>query len=166
MNLPPYAIYPIIKGEKITLRQVSPSDIADIITISFYDAIQATSVAIANEMQRKIDKDVGQGNSIHWGIADNLTNKLVGTCGYYRGFSNGEGELGCVLLPQFQGKGLMYSAMQLAINFGLEEMQLKRIWAATSKENLKAIKLLERLNFIKIAEIDDNEIAYELTHNN
>ncbi|RYG13212.1 MAG: hypothetical protein EOO07_18005 [Chitinophagaceae bacterium] len=68
MNLPPYAIYPIIKGEKITLRQVLPSDIADIITISFYDAILATSVAIANEMQRKIEGKKHQRSLIkHFG---------------------------------------------------------------------------------------------------
>lgn len=30
--------------------------------------------------------------------------------GYYRGFENASGELGCVLLPQFRGQGFMTSA--------------------------------------------------------
>jgi len=41
-------------------------------------------------------------------------------------------------------------------------MNLRRIWAATGKDNHKAIKLFERLNFVKVADVDDNEIEYEL----
>ena len=56
----------------------------------------------------------------------------------------------------------MTSAMVLAIEFGLNTIGLKRIWAATSQQNKEAIKLLERLGFIKIANLDDNEVEYEL----
>ena len=52
--------------------------------------------------------------------------------------------------------------MLLAIKFGLNNIGLKRIWAITTKQNEKAIKLIEKLNFIKIVDLDDNEIEYEL----
>lgn len=162
MKLPPYHIFPIISGDRITLRQILTADIEDLIEISFYDAIQATTLQQAAEMQDKINKDYMEGNSIHWGIADNLTNKIIGTCGYYRGLDEGTGELGCVLLPQYRGQGFMTSAMLLAIDFGINNIGLKRVWAITSKQNEKAIKLLEQLNFTKIADLDDNEIEYEL----
>jgi ribosomal-protein-alanine N-acetyltransferase len=141
------------------------SDIEDLIEISFYDAIQATTLLQATEMQDKINKDYMKGNSIHWGIADNLTNKIIGTCGYYRGLDQETGELGCVLLPQYRGQGFMTSAMLLAIDFGINSIGLKRVWAVTTKQNEKAIKLLEQLNFTKIADLDDNEIEYELRQN-
>ena len=162
MNTPPYNIFPFISGDKISLRQILPSDITDIIEISFYDAIQATTYLQAIEMQSKIDKDYNDGNSIHWGIADNATNKIIGTCGYYRGLDKGEGELGCILVPQYRGQGFMTAAMLLAIEFGLNTMELKRIWAITSQQNKEAIKLLERLNFVKMADLKDEEIEYEL----
>lgn len=162
MKLPPYDDFPSISDDKIALRQIQFSDINDIIEISFYDAIQATTTQQATEMQTKINQDYLEGNSIHWGIADKLTNKIVGTCGYYRGLDKGEGELGCVLLPQYRGQGFMSSAMLLAIKFGLNHIGLKRIWAITDKQNEKAIHLIEKLNFIKIAELDDNEVEYEL----
>lgn len=119
MKLPPYDIFPTISGHKISLRQIQASDIEDLIEISFYDSIQATTLQQATEMQAKINKDYLDGNSIHWGIADKLTNKIVGTCGYYRGLDKGEGELGCVFLPQCRGQGFMTSAMLLAIDFGI-----------------------------------------------
>jgi len=165
MRLPPYDIFPIISGDKISLRQILTEDIEDLIEISFYDSIQATTLQQATEMQDKINQDYIEGNSIHWGIADNLTNKIIGTCGYYRGLEHGAGELGCVLLPQYRGQGFMTSAMLLAINFGINNIGLKRVWAVTTKQNEKAIKLLEQLNFIKIADLDDNEIEYELRQN-
>jgi ribosomal-protein-alanine N-acetyltransferase len=162
MKLPPYNIFPDITGDKISLRQIQLSDIYDIIEISFYDAIQATTLEQAVEMQAKINKDYTDGNSIHWGIAENVTNKIIGTCGYYRGLDKGTGELGCVLLPPYRGQGFMTSAMSLAIDFGINNIGLKRIYAETTRQNENAIKLLERLNFIKIADLDDDGIEYEL----
>lgn len=162
MNLPPFDIFPFISDGKISLRQIIASDMDDLLEISYYDAKQAKNVAKAIEMQEKIDKDYDEGNSIHWGIEELSTNKIVGTCGYYRGLDKGEGELGCVLLPQFRGQGFMTNAMQLAIDFGLKNMELKRIWAITSKQNIQAIKLLERLNFIKLTDLPDDEVEFEL----
>ena len=162
MKLPPYDTFPSISDDKISLRQIQFSDINDIIEISFYDAIQAATLTQAMEMQAKINTDYSSGNSIHWAIADKLTNKIIGTCGYYRGLDKGEGELGCVLLPQYCGQGYMTFALLLAIEFGQNNIGLKRIWARTTKQNEKAIKLIEKLNFIKIADLDNNEIAYEL----
>lgn len=161
MKLPPYSTFPSITGEKISLRQVQLSDIEDLIEISFYDSIQATTLQQATAMQEQINKDYFEGNSIHWAIADKITNKIVGTCGYYRGLEKGEGELGCVLLPQYRGQGFMTFAMQLAIDFGINNIGLKRIWAITTKQNNKAIKLLHRLGFVKVADLEDDEIEYE-----
>ncbi|UFK97968.1 GNAT family N-acetyltransferase [Kaistella faecalis] len=162
MRLPPYDKFPIISGNKIVLREIKSSDINDIIEISFYDAVQATTPEQAIAMQAKIDLDYRNGNSIHWGIADQSTDKIVGTCGYYRGFDNGEGELGCVLLPQYRGQGYMTSALSSAIEFGLHTIGLKRIWAVTTLQNEKAIKLIEHLNFVKIKDLADDEVEYEL----
>jgi len=162
MRLPPYDAFPNISDDKILLRQIQVSDINDIIEISFYDSIQATTFTQAIEMQDKINVDYNNGNSIHWGIADKSTNKIVGTCGYYRGFDKDAGELGCVLLPQYRGQGYMTFAILLAIKFGLNKIGLKRIWAITTKQNEKAIKLIEKLNFIKIADLNDNKVEYEL----
>ncbi len=162
MKLPPYSIFPNISNDKILLRQIHKSDISDLLEISFYNGVQARSIQEATEMQSKIDRDYMEGNSMHWGIVNKLTNTIVGTCGYYRGFEKGAGELGCVLLSHFRGQGLMVPAMSLAIDFGLKIIGLNKIWAVTKKQNVAAIKLLERLNFKKFADLDEDEIEYEL----
>ncbi len=161
-KLPPYAHFPQIKAERITLREIVEADLGAVAAISFYDGKPAATIEEAREMQAKIDRNYLDGESIHWGIIDNETNQIVGTCGYYRGFKNNSGELGCVLLPQFRGKGYMSEALRLAAEFGIDHMRLERVWAATSQQNEKAIQLLERIGFSKFAELPGDEVLYEL----
>jgi len=166
MNLPPYDTFPNLSDGNILLREILDSDIKDIVEISRYDAIPAKNVAEAAAMQEKINQNYKDGQSIHWGIADKATNRIVGTCGYYRGLDQGEGELGCILLPQFMGQGYMTAAMRLAIQFGQNEIGLKRIFAITTQQNGPAIRLLERLGFVKVADLEDDEIEYEFATTN
>lgn len=162
MNLPPYDVFPVLTSDNILLREILPADINDIIEISYYDSKQASDAEEALEMLNKIDRNYRDGNSIHWGIADKASNVIMGTCGYYRGFKNRSGELGCVLRPQFRGKGIMTSAMTSAIAYGFNEMLLDRVFAITTTDNFKAIKLMERLGFRKIFEADDSKVEYEI----
>lgn len=161
MRLPPYRQFPLLSNDKISLRQIVTSDLEDLLEISVYDGVKATTLLDAAEMQIQINQDYTNGNSIHWGITDNLTHKILGTCGYYRGLNTGSGELGCVLLSQYRGQGYMTAALSLAINFGLHHIGLTRISAITTQPNRKAISLLERLGFEKISELDDNKIEFE-----
>jgi len=163
MRLPPYPIFPNLPGDKVSLREIIAADISDLIEISYYDAIQATTIHEATDMQAKINRDYHAGNSIHWGIADKATNKILGTCGYYRGFDKGAGELGFVLLSQYRGQGFMIAALLLAIDFGINEIGLNRIWAVTDKQNKQAIALLERLGFVQFAVLEEDHIEYELS---
>ena len=68
MRLPPYPIFPNIQGDKISLREIITEDIPDLIEISYYDAVQATTFQEATEMHMKITRDYHAGNSIHWGM--------------------------------------------------------------------------------------------------
>ena len=161
MNLPPYHIFPVLSSNKIVLRQALNSDLKDNISIQFYDSKQAQTEMEAIAMQEKINADYNNGNTIHWAIADKNSNNFMGTLGYYRGFENGVGELGCVLLPQYRGQGIMTEALSLAIDFGYNVAELNRVMAIASKENIKAIKLLERLGFILTTELKDNDLQFD-----
>lgn len=161
MKLPPYAVFPEIAADQIVLRQVLPGDMKDIFSIQFYDGVAAKDEAAAIAMQRQIDNDYNQGNSVHWGIADLKSDKLMGTLGYYRGFERGVGELGCVLMEEYRGKGIMTAAMQLAIDFGINYMNLNKITAITSRQNSKAAQLLERLGFVATAVKEEDMLEYE-----
>ena len=149
MNLPPYKIFPILQGPCMTLRNIVERDMQDVMEISFYDSKPAFTIHDAWEMQQKIDLDYRRGASIHWGIAHPVTNEIMGSLGYYRGFENGKGEIGCVLRPEYRGQGIMNLSMQLIIGFGLDVIGLTKIEAITGVQNHSAISLLEKLKFEK-----------------
>lgn len=164
MKIPPYTHFPTISIENIVLRQVLPSDIPGLVEISYYDAKQARSIAEATEMQARIDRDYLAGNSIHWAIEDKRNNAVVGTCGYYRGFDNETGELGCILLTAFQGQGYMARALQGAITYGLAQIGLKRIIAITTQQNNRAINLLNRLGFKQVSVLNQDDVIFEYSN--
>jgi ribosomal-protein-alanine N-acetyltransferase len=152
---PPYKNFPMLISNQIVLRQIINADADEIMEISYYDGIQACNPNEAIEMQKKISQDYLQGDSIHWGIIDAQSSKLVGTCGYYRGFANNIGELGYVLKPSFEGKGYMTNALKKAIEFGIDIIGLHKIIAITEKSNIKSQNVLKKLNFVQEAEQDD-----------
>lgn len=159
---PPYPIYPEMNNGIIRLQEIQLKDLGALIEISFYDGKAAENLEDASAMHLKIQSDYQQGNSVHWGIFDLQKQKMVGTCGYYRGFQNGIGELGCVLKSEFRGQGYMTQALKLAIQFGLEQMELSKIIAITDLQNIPARRLLTRLEFVESGKIDSKQIEYIL----
>ncbi|MCD0479397.1 GNAT family N-acetyltransferase [Chryseobacterium sp. LC2016-29] len=164
MNFPPYDKFPEIDSETIILREIQDDDIKDVVEISFYDAMPALTVEKAKEMQNRINQDYQNGSSIHWGIANKQTNQIMGTLGYYRGFDNRIGELGCVLKPEFHGKGFMTTAMKMAAEFGLNNIGLTKVIAITDRQNNSAIKLFNRVGFVKTRDLEENEIEYQFVN--
>jgi ribosomal-protein-alanine N-acetyltransferase len=163
MNLPPYSLFPELSNGRLRLRAVTSADLESLMEISFYDAKPAKSIAEAAQMQQQIDYDYAAGNSIHWCMEELSTQRLVGTCGYYRGFDNNSGELCCVLRPAFYGRGYMTEAMKLAIGFGFQTIGLQKITAITSPHNENAIRLLKRLQFQQIALLAGDELMFGLS---
>ena len=56
-------------------------------------------------------------------------------------------EVGYELLPDFQGKGIMTSALRKIINLAFTELNIETIKALTHSENLPSRKLLEKFDF-------------------
>jgi ribosomal-protein-alanine N-acetyltransferase len=161
LRKPPYEHFPVLYSDNIIMRQILPGDIKSIVSISVYDGKRASTGREAKQMQHKIDRDYQDGNSIHWGITDREKDIVVGTCGYYRGFDNSIGELGFVLVAGFRGFGYMTSALRLAVNFGLNDMGLKKIIAITTKQNTKTLNLLNRLQFVQSSDFMNDKVEYE-----
>lgn len=161
-NLPIYPNFPFLSGKNVLLRQVLAMDISQLKEISYYDGKRAKTIKEAFEMQRRINQDYENKETYHWAILDKNTGDVVGTCGFYRGFAENTGELGCILKAKFRGQGYMTTSLTAVINFGFKTLKLQKIIAITTKSNTKAIQLLTRLNFEKIEEKE----GYWLLNNN
>jgi len=147
MNLPPFNFFPALKNDRLALLELGEAYLPELLEISYYDGQPAKSITEAGMMLQKITNDYQRGDSISWAITDSLTGELMGTCGYYRGFANGIGEIGYILKKKGKGKGIMTDAVSLIANFGFEVMELRQIIAVTKKNNIKSLAVLERNGF-------------------
>ena len=161
LNLPPYNSFPVLETDNLLLRQVNLDDVDDnMVEISYFDGVKATDIKGSIEMIEKMHGLYAQGGILHWGIYEKATGALVGSCGYYRGFENGAGELGGILRKPYRNKGLMVPAMNAVIEFAFETIGLQEIFAVTSKENIPAQKLLGKLGFIFQRDHDEKNLRY------
>lgn len=87
---------------------------------------------------------------ITWAITLKEDTKLIGTiCFWNIQKEHYRAEIGYVLHPDFQRKGIMQEAIAEVIKFGFQVMKLHSIEANTNPNNTSSIRLLERNKFIR-----------------
>lgn len=156
---------PVLSSPRLFLRSIRPGDAAAIVEISVYDGVFASSETEALAILNKINADCARGESIHWGIYLKATNEIVGSCGYYRGFSEKTGEIGYILRPAFRGRGIMTEAIKLIVDFGLNSLKLDTIVAYTEPSNLASASVLQRAGFHQVTSPNENlKFAVKSTH--
>ena len=80
--------------------------------------------------------------------------KLIGFTGIkYLPEVNGESDLGYRFLPEYWGKGIATESSKMALDFGFNGLQLKKILGFTELKNKASTRVLEKVGF-KINKID------------
>src|SRR6266513_5348976 len=164
--------FPVIKTERLTLRQLSVNDDKEIFALrsdkqvnKYLDRKPSNTIEDGRKFIHKIAESIKQNESIYWAITLTNNDNLVGTiCLFHFSNENDQAEIGYELLPAFQGQGIMQEAISKVIAFGLDVLGLKAIEAYTHLENKNSSKLLEKYNFKKQENIDSNSNSMFVTY--
>jgi len=103
-----------------------------------------------------------------WIILRKSDEKIIGRAGFnYRpGFD--EPELGYMIGEKYQNKGYAYEVCSAIIEYGLNELEFKRISAFSADENIKSSNLLKKLGFrqdgFKNVFFESGSDRYQLRH--
>ena len=168
-----FTSFPILKTERLILRQLENSDDNEIFALrsndnvnKYLDRQPGKSIDDAKAFIQTINENIQKNNSFYWGITLNTSGKLIGTICLF-GFSeaNTKGEIGYELLPGFQGKGIMQEAASKVIDFAFRHIELNSIEAYTHAENQGSTRLLEKFNFKKHGNGDNNFVIFKLSVN-
>ena len=165
--------FPILKTGRLTLRQLVSSDENEIFALrsnenvnKYLDRQPSKSIDDAKTFIQTINENIKKNDSIYWAITLNSTDKLIGTiCLFDFCEENLKVEIGYELLPDFQGKGIMQEATSKVIDYGLQHIGVNSIEAYTHSENQSSTRLLEKLNFKKYTNVENNFIGFKLTAN-
>jgi [ribosomal protein S5]-alanine N-acetyltransferase len=146
---------PTLTSERLELKKIEKEDAASIIDISVYDGFFAKEEEDVHQILKKIEIDMKNGESVHWGIFLKASNEIVGNCGFYRGYPKNVGEVGYVLKSAYRGLGIMSEAVGLVVDYGLHTMHLSNVIAYTDSSNEKSRAVLKRVGFHQVGMSSD-----------
>ena len=166
-----FTLFPVLKTERLTLRQLINSDVDEIFALrsddkvnKYLDRKPSKSIDDAKTFIQTIKENIQRKNSIYWAITLSGTDKLIGTiCLFDFSDHNSKAEIGYELLPDFQGKGIMLEATLKVIAFGIQYLGLSSIEAYTHSENQSSTRLLEKTNFKKNSVDKGNLMMFKFT---
>lgn len=151
-----FTSFPQLMTERLLLRRLNEADAHDILILrsneqvnQFLDRPACIDLEAAKNFIAKIEKAIGNNESLYWVINLKGNDKLIGTiCLWNFEADKMQAEIGFELHPDFQEKGIMREALSEVLAFGFKELKLKTITALTNPGNLPSVKLLQKAGFI------------------
>ena len=170
-----FAPFPILKTERLTLRQLVINDEQEIFTLrsdseinKYLDRQVSNTIDDARDFINKVNENINENDSLYWAITLGDRNILIGTICLF-GFSdeNGKCEIGYELLTSFQRQGIMKEAAEKVIGYAFNTIKVQKIEASLHRNNQSSINLLEKFSFRNSNESDKTNpelICYHLTN--
>jgi ribosomal-protein-alanine N-acetyltransferase len=154
-----------LESERLLLRQITPDDVNEIFalrsnpeTMKYIPRPLATTKDDAMGHIKMIQDKIVSNEGINWAITEKGNPKMIGIIGHYRiRWEHFRSEIGYMLLPEHQGKGIITEAIQLLVDYGFNEMKMHSLEAIIDPKNTASARVLEKNNFVKEAHFKENE---------
>ena len=164
MNNPNFSPFPELTTSRFVLRELNDADAplihrlrSDQETNALIGRENSKSIEAAILFIERIKTGVRRNDNIYWVICFENSPDLIGTIGLWNFDIPGqEAEIGYEVLPGLRGQGIMSEVLPRVVQFGFEQIKLKRINAFCSDQNNRSIKLLEKCGFRLVPLKDEN----------
>ena len=161
-----FSPFPNLETVRLVLKQINSNDADAILALRSNDEVMKyiprpylKTKEDALDLIAMFDDKIENGIGINWGIYFlDEPEKLLGIIGYYRMKpEHYRAEVGYMLFPEYNGKGIVSEALQRVVQYGFKEMQLHSIEAILDPENKGSEKVLLKNGFVKEAHLIENE---------
>lgn len=154
-----------LETNRLLLRRINVDDIEEIIalrgnpkTMKYIPRPLVKTKEDALEHIALIETKIENNEGINWAITLKESPKLIGIIGHYRiKPEHYRAEIGYMILPKFNSKGIVTEAIKEVVNYGFNQMKLNSIEAIIDPENSASEKVLLKNGFVKEAHILENE---------
>jgi len=154
MNAINLRVFPRLTTERLLLRDFTDSDAADILRfrsdseVQQYNTDPMRDEAEARGLIRTMGAWYVTRQAIQWGITLREEHRVIGICGVHDwSRRHRRAYVGYDLAREYWDQGLASEAMRAVVWFAFEQLDLHRLEAITIAENVRSIRLLERLGF-------------------
>ncbi|WGU92501.1 GNAT family protein [Paenibacillus dendritiformis] len=146
---------PELHTERLHLRKMKVSDSSSLFKIwsdpevtKFMNINCFTDENEAKDMIKLLDELSQDNKAIRFSIIEIESNEIIGSCGYNSiDFENAKAEIGYDIARAFWGRGYASEAICSLLDYAFSSLKLNRIEAKVEPENVKSVKVLQKLNF-------------------
>jgi ribosomal-protein-alanine N-acetyltransferase len=154
-----------LETKRLLLRKVKDEDLSFIHhglsneKVTQYMLIHYPTLEAAEEQLHYYEDQYASGNGCYWVMEIKTTQQPVGVIGITNiKLDHLRAEMGYWILPEHQQQGFTLEAARTVLSFCFEKLALHRVEADTETENLKSIRVLEKLDFKREGVFRDYEI--------
>lgn len=155
---------PIIESDRLRLRKMTEDDVNDVFairsdaeTMKYIPRPLAKNREDAKELITLWNQLISANESMNIAITLKEENKLIGMiCLINLKPENLRAEIGYILHPAAQGKGIMHEAVQLMIDYAFNVLKFHSLEALIDPANKASEKVLLKHNFVKEAHFKEN----------
>lgn len=160
-----FSPFPQLETERLWLKQITPQDTdalfrlrSDKEVMKYLDRPLAKTPDEVLALINAITDTLQKNEAITWGIFPKSNPDLFhGHIGFWQiQKEHYRAEIGYMLHPSLQGKGLMSEAMTAVLAYGFQTMKLHSVEANVNPQNAASIRLLERFGFVREAYFKEN----------
>lgn len=156
--------FPTLTTDRLILREAKMEDAPEVFflrsdadVIKYIDRSPAQSLEEAKHFIQMVKDSQANNTGISWNITLKGDDKMIGNIALWRiDKENFRAELGYVLHPSQQGKGIMNEALLAVADYGFNNMRLHSIEANINPGNMASQRLLERNGFVREAYFKEN----------
>ena len=154
-----------LESDRLLLRQITAADVNEIYELrSNKDEMKYIPRPLcithedAMELVKMIQQKIEENEGINWAITLKGDDRLIGYIGHYRiKWEHFRSEIGYMILPKYNGQGIVSEAIKLVVQYGFNEMNMHSLEGIIDPENAASARVLEKNGFVKEAHFIENE---------
>jgi ribosomal-protein-alanine N-acetyltransferase len=160
-----FNIFPILQTKRLILKEITIADAQVLFDLRSNDSVmqyidrpRPKSIEDSIDLILKMQGMKERGEGITWGIYfKHQPSQKIGNIGLFRIIhEHFRSEIGYLLDPKQQQKGIMYEALEAVINYAFNTLKLHSIEANINPENNASRQLLIKAGFHKEAYFKEN----------
>ena len=148
-------VHPALSTKRLRLRRFERRDLdglhacfGDPDAMRYWNFPPCKTLAETERWISILEKSSSPYAFLAWAIADRRTDRCVGMINYHhREAQNRRLEIGYILAPARQGRGLMTEAAGALLAYCFETLGVHRVQALIHPDNIASIRLVKRLGF-------------------
>ena len=160
---------PTLITDRLVLRSLALSDAPALFAIfgdpavcRYWSRPALSDLSAAMELQREIARHFAARTLFQWGIAEQATGAIVGTCTLAALSSeHRRAEVGFALGQAVWGRGYIAEALPALLGFGFDVLGLHRLEADVDPRNERSIRALERVGFAREGYLRERYFLHE-----